>query len=270
MTNKPIYFWHELSEDFQKKLMSDKFVQMDCLDDGNCEFRTIETALKHAGYKISPKKLKTAVSKYIYHLSNQDFALLINNYREEKMNNIFIGNWNPFDIKNKRDFINEIKKSDFHFQGDFITLNLLTKVLKTDFLILTENSPSLIEVSNEFNLNNRIILLYYSIFNENSDFQAIGLKYNETPKRSKIETIFTRDSLPLEIKRLTDIDEMFLYHVQNICSNTECNKDNIHSIIDKIEKELGKSIPSDKRCNLIKILFTWINNHNYLKLVKSD
>lgn len=264
MTNKAIYFWQELDTPLQIKLMSNNFVKMDCLADGNCQFRSIETALKHAGYKITHKKLRTAISKYIYRLNNQDFAAIINNYREEKRNNIFIGNWNPFDINNKRDFINEIKKDGFHFQGDNITLSLLTKVLKTDFIIISDQQY-IIDTSNPDNLNDRIIILEYQPIDNNGHYQTIGLKKQETPRKMKIETIFFRNNLPIDVKRLFDKHEMMTYHIQHICNKEVCTKENIHEIITKIETNFGKPIKQNDRVELIKILYTWINNNNYLQ-----
>jgi hypothetical protein len=264
MTNKSVYFWQELPDLLQEKLMSNNFVKMDCLADGNCQFRSIETALKHAGYKITHKKLRAAISKYIYRLSNQDFALIINNYRQEKENGIFIGNWNPFEINNKKDFINEIKKDGFHFQGDDVTLSLLTKILKTDFLIISDDQY-IIDTSNRDQLNDRIIILHYKPFDNNGHYQTIGLKKQETPRKTKIETIFFRNNLPIDVKRLFDKHEMMTYHIQNVCNKETCQKENMHQIISKIENNLGKSITKNDRCDLIKILYTWIHNNNYLQ-----
>lgn len=265
MATKPVSFWQELSLPLQKKLMSKDFVKMDCLADGNCQFRSIETALKHAGYKINHKKLRDAVGKYIYKLPNQEFALIISNYREEKENNIFIGDWNPFNITNKREFINEIKKEGFHFQGDYITLSLLTKVLQTDFIVIS-NDEYIIDTSNPEKLNERLIILYYQSFDNNGHYQTIGLKQQETPRKTKIQTVFFRnENLPIDIKRLIDSHEMMNYYIHDICTKEICQKENIHEIISKIEKEMGRPIKNSERCDLIKILYTWINNNNYLQ-----
>ena len=268
MTSKPIYYWHNTEQPLQKKLMSTNFVKMDCLADGNCQFRSIETALKHAGYKITYNKLRNAVAKYINHLSNQEFAILITNYREEKKNEIFIGDWNPFDIKNKRDFINVIKKDGFHFQGDDITLSILTKVLKTDFIIINDNCNFITNTTNPDNINNRIIILQYTPLNDTGHYQTIGLKLKETPKRSKVQTIFWRGDLPIELQRLVDKNELYKYIIQNICNENDCTIKSIHDIISEIEIQTGETIKQKQRQNLIKMLYTWIDNNNYLKKLK--
>jgi hypothetical protein len=120
------------------KLMSDAFYVKDCLGDGNCQFRSIETALADAGYRMSHEKLRRLIAQYINQMSNDEFLASYKIIGWKKNMENLKAIWNPYQVKSKREFINHVTKSGFHFQGDNITLSL-SKAIKIDFVIFDDN-----------------------------------------------------------------------------------------------------------------------------------
>jgi hypothetical protein len=124
--------WESLSDAWAEKLLSNNFFIK------NCSI-SIENALSNAGYKTSKNTLCKYISKYINSLSIIDFSQIIKEYRLKYKNAINIGNWDPYTIVNKKDFIKIIKGKDFFFQPDHTTLCLISKSLGIDLIVLYSN-----------------------------------------------------------------------------------------------------------------------------------
>ena len=107
---KEKHVWIPIDEKWQKILMSESYMIKDCAADGNCQFRSLEEALKTSELKTSHKKLRRMVSDYILKLSDLEFQDILNNYKIEKDNGEFYGEWDPYSIKTKRQLAIEIKK----------------------------------------------------------------------------------------------------------------------------------------------------------------
>lgn len=265
MKQDKIDIWIPVSENLQQKLMSSDFITKQTIK----ELDSIDLAIQHAGFKIDNKRIKNMFIKMIKNLPEYEFAKIINDYRQQKINNQFIGDWNPFYIKNKNDLIKEIKRLSFRFKGDDITLGLLKDILKIDFILI--NCGKIKQINNPE--NDRFIILLYNIEkieetdNVKETYQIIGFK---PPKHQKIKSIFKKDSIPLEIKRILSIDDTFLYHIQNICNKEDsCEIKSLHTILSEIEQQMGGSVELENRKRLIQILYTWIKNNNYLNHVKN-
>lgn len=154
------FTWDPLPKEWCEKLLSENFVIKNCLGDGNCQFRSIETALTNAGCKTTHERLRQSICKYINSLENSKFYEIIQNYRIEKQNGEFIGDWNPFAIRNKRQFNAQLRKPGFNFQGDNITLSLISKAMNVD-IILLDNELYITDLSNTDNLQPKLIVLFY-------------------------------------------------------------------------------------------------------------
>lgn len=245
------YYWEPLDDKWQIKLGSQDFMVKNCLGDGNCQFRSIEGALINAGYKTTHEKLRKHLAKYIQSVDNKMFIDIIKTYRIEKQSGEFIGNWDPMAIKNKRDFIKIIKLPGFDFQGDFITLELLSRVIKIDIIIFTSDLD-IINLSDPENLQNKILILYYD--KNGSHYKTIGLKKSE----DNIQTIFKRSKLPEEINRILDKHSFLSFHIENICKKDPLNcgtsKIHLNYILNNLEQNLNTKISRNEKTNVMKII----------------
>lgn len=247
------YYWEPVSEKWTSKLGSPNFMIKNCLGDGNCQFRSIETALTQGGYRATHKKLRRLLAKYILSIDNKVFIDIIKTYQIEKQNGEFVGNWDPMTIKQKKDFIKIIKRPGFDFQGDFISLELISRAIGIDIIIFT-NDLDIINLSDPDNLQNKIIILYYD--KDGQHYKTIGLK----KKQDKFETIFKRSKLPEEINRILDKHSFLYFHIENICNDDpqKCNKSRIHLnyIINKLEERLGVKISRNEKKNVMEIIMS--------------
>lgn len=251
------YYWEPVSEKWKSKLGSLNFMIKNCLGDGNCQFRSIETALTQGGYRATHEKLRRLLAKYILSIDNKVFIDIIKTYQIEKQNGEFVGNWDPMTIKQKKDFIKIIKRPGFDFQGDFISLELISRAIGIDIIIFT-NDLDIINLSDPDNLQNKIIILYYD--KDGQHYKTIGLKKNQ----DKFETIFKRSKLPEEINRILDKHSFLYFHIENICNENpqNCDKSRIHLnyIINKLEERLGVKISRNEKKNVMEIIMSIIKN----------
>lgn len=251
------YYWEPINEKWQSKLGSVNFMIKNCLGDGNCQFRSIETALTQGGYRATHEKLRRLLAKYILSIDNKIFIDIIKTYQIEKQNDEFVGNWDPMTIKNKRDFIKIIKRPGFDFQGDFISLELISRAIGIDIIIFT-NDLDIINLSDPDNLQNKIIILYYDKGQEPNQghYKTIGLK----KKEDKFETIFKRSKLNEEISRILDKDSFLSFHIKDICNDDpqKCGATNIHLnyIINKLEERLGIKISRNDKKKVMQLIMT--------------
>lgn len=268
------FTWLPLNKKWSEKLMSKKFMEKDCIGDGDCQFRSIETALTNAGYKMDNNKLRRILGKYINKLPNEHFYNILQNYRIEKQNGEFKGGWNPFYVKTKRQFINNIVKSGFHFEGDSITLELLSKALGVDFIIF-DNKYNITDLSDTENLNDKLIILYYTrdaSSNNNGHYKTIGLSMNETidnRKDNKILTIFKRNKLPKEIDIILDKHTFLLEHIKELYGGYNKEDVKLNKILYDIGEKLDIKLTSSDKKKIMVILRNWLQNLDYFKEIKN-
>ena len=269
---KDTFIWEPLQPEWQSKLLCNTFVIKNCLGDGNCQFRSIETALSNAGCKTDHERLRKSLVKYINSLDNKDFFDIIQLYRIEKQNGEFVGDWDPFSIKNKRQFNNELKKPGFNFQGDHITLSLVSKALGLD-IILLDNYFNITDLSNPDQLQPKVIVLYYDNKGLNFSGQGTSGHYQTIgiiTKRKKVYTMFKRSELPEEIDRLLDKHNFFLQHIRDICNkDLGCNKLQLNNIIKQVEDRIKTKISKHDKIKIIQIIRTILENENYFNEIKT-
>jgi hypothetical protein len=260
---KDVFIWEPIDERWSKKLLSECFVIKNCLSDGNCQFRSIETALTNAGHKTDHEKLRRSICKYINNIDNNEFFNIIQSYRLEKQHGEFEGNWDPFVIKNKRDFIKQLKQPGFNFQGDNITLSLISQSLNIDIIILDDNL-NITDLSNPEKLNQKLIILYFD--KKNKHYKTIGIKL-----KKKVHSIFKRSDLPIEILRIIDKQNFFLHHIQTIClQELKCKKLNLNTVIKSLENKLQIPLSNKDKETIFKIIRTILENENYFNKIKSS
>ena len=238
-------FYISTSQGKLKSNQSDKFFIKDTLPDGNCQFRAISEALKGKlvnDAKLNHKRLRKLIAEYILELSDQEVKEIINHYRLEKTNGEFIGKWDPFKVKTKAQFARQIKKSGFHFQGDNMTLSLLSRILNVDFVIVTKDAITELSQTHP-----KIIILYYT----GDHYQTIGIKKKGV---RKVITAIERANMPDILRSLIDK----YYFLENEIRNyyEECKKGMCPFTLSVLYKHLQSKIKS-----------FLINKHDITKII---
>lgn len=252
------YIWQDISKEWKTKLMSDNFVIKNCLSDGNCQFRSIETALTNSGYKTNHKHLRNIIAKYITKIENSEFFNIIQNYRIEKQHGEFVGDWDPFQIKNKSDFIKQIKQTGFHFQGDYITLSLISKAIKIDIVIFNDDY-TITDLSNPEDLQQKIIILFY----DSKHYQTIGIK-----KRINVQTIFLRTQLPKELEMVIDKHIFLSRHLQNVCKDQNCKKIQLNKMLNIIQKNIQSPLSRQDKRTILELLQKWLDDKKFFHKIR--
>jgi hypothetical protein len=241
---KKEFDWIPLDEKWQRKLLSQSFMQKDCKGDGNCQFRSIETALTDAGYKTTHSRLRRLIAKYINKIPDKEFHEIMQNYIIEKESGEFQGGWDPMEVKNKKQFIRVIKHTGFYFEGDNITLALLSKAINVDFLIL-DDDYNMTDLSNPDELNPKVIILYYV---KSGHYKTIGIKN----KNGNVKTIFKREKLPKELDTIIDRYTFYVEHVKR--AMTTMPKTTLNKILKEVQKQLQVDLSKEDKKLIMTIL----------------
>lgn len=191
----PEFKWKNLKQKWEKILKSDYtlFRVKDCTGDGDCQFRSIENLLGDNFINY-----RNIVADYMLNISDDEFNNYLLTYKLEYDDGTLHAQWNPYNVYTKQQFANEIRKPGFNFEGDDLTLSILSKLLHYDFIIMNDYDTTSIKISSEN--NHAIIVLYYIQDDQSGHYNAIGLNINDS-----IETIFYYNSLPQAIRNLVRI-----------------------------------------------------------------
>lgn len=228
------YPWTPIDNQWQHILMSPSYFIKNTPADGNCQFHSLKIPLN-----ISHSKLRKMIANYILTINDTQFQDILNIYKAEQNNGEFQGNWNPQSINTKRQLASHIKKTGFHFQGDYITLSILSTILNTDFYILHQNTHTITKIENN---NTNFIILHFTQMNNTGHYQTIGFQ-NDT----SVQTFFNKQQLHPDISPLINKELFFTKHIKQIYkSNIQftCN-----NLISNLQTTLGNLTQTDK--NLI-------------------
>ena len=185
----------------------------DCGEDGDCLFLCVAHAFnnsKSIDNHIYEDEIRKKTSEGI---TENNYKSILESYILEKNIGDFEGMWDPYTIENREELCQELIKSGNNFWGDHICIQLLSKVLNLNFIIL--NSPKIDDEGNliikeleetynihslglPFNKSNDTIILY---FLDQIHFQLVGFFNGNT-----IKTTFKFNELPLEIIKMYQID----------------------------------------------------------------
>ncbi len=154
-----------------------RFVVKNTKPDCNCQFRSIATSIG-----IGHRTLRKLVSYYILKIPDQEFSHILNIYHLEKKYGEFKGRWNPDNIKNKADLASEVIKPGFNFEGDDVTLSILSKILELDFIILTMRNSCKYINKIEGPGNKFFVVLNYISVGNSGHYKTIGFKLKSTIK----------------------------------------------------------------------------------------
>ena len=189
--------WNKFPESWQNIINISNLGLKESLQDGNCLFSSISYGLNlnnqfnKINYKYDSQLLRNLLSKEI---TKSNFNEIIELYKIEKKNNEFNGSWNPLNINTIQKFKNIIKNSDNKYWGDYISISLLEKILKINFLILNSENNNIYYLGNDINKFPKTMILYYE---DNIHFMLVGYF-----KNNKMITLFENNNLPNQIYEL--------------------------------------------------------------------
>ena len=232
------YTWVPIDDQWKKFLMSESYLVKDCPSEGNCQFHSLEEAIKSdPQIKTSHKKLRVMVAEHILQLSDLEFQDILNNYKAEKESGEFHGEWDPYTIKTKRQLALQLKKSGTNFEGDNMTLAILSKILHLDIFIFNQKTHTITKIENE---NPNFIIINFIQRGNTGHYQTIGFKV-----KKRVQTFFNRENLSNDMLSLVDTQLFYNKHIRQIYDLYDpftCN-----DLISNIELTVGKLSGTDKK-----------------------
>ena len=176
---------------------------LDCGSQGDCLFHSIAEALNDIStlnntmYCVEDLRFLTASM-----INNNNFDMIIENYRCEQINGSFDESWDPFSIKTIEDLKKEICKCGDSFWGDHLLLQLLQEKLQFNTIILNsgefDDNYAIHPLGNIIDKYDKTILLFYD---DGFHFKLIGY-FN----KNKMQTVFQRNELPEKLLEIYNID----------------------------------------------------------------
>jgi hypothetical protein len=192
-----------------------------------------------------------------------EFVDLIEAYRISSDNRGYIGDWDPYNIHNKRDFTKQIKMSDFILHGDDVTLALLSRVFKVDFIIFGSDYSI---NNNNRNMNDRIIMVYYN--KEKNNYRVMGIR--RMGGKSKIEVLISKLKMPIELNGILDKNEFYLGHIKSICDSKVCKRMVLADLVGELENRMQMRLDTEDRKMIIKMIRCWLHDEMYFKKNKKS
>jgi hypothetical protein len=256
------YKWESLDSCWDRLNTSDEeFVVKDCIGDGNCQFRSIEEAIRGSDKKYTHRQLRRLVSDYIVKdssFTDTDFKHVLDNYKIEKNNQEFVGEWNPFSVKTRKQLAKQVRKSGFHFEGDDFTLSLLSKALKIDFVVFSQLSCTLNELSTDN--DSIVILLYLNSGSGSGHYQTIGIKHKDI---KKVSCLFNRKKLPRILENL--LNQEYFYQTQidkyyKSCCSKEQSKFTLTGLYRYLDIAFRRKITQEDKAIISKIIKETLKN----------
>jgi len=200
------YGFEPISDEWAMRL-DDNYFLLDCGGDGDCLFHVISEALNLDKISKGKKGKKTILyeAKDIRKIAadtvtRKNFRDIICAYTLAKESDEFIGLWNPSFVETVKDLREEILEMGDNFWGDQIILSLIQEKLKLNVIILSNTSTSIYPTGTDINKFERTIVIYY--YND-VHFQLVSYFDMES---SRLETIFTKDTLPSELLHVYKVD----------------------------------------------------------------
>lgn len=245
-------------ERWNAKLLTDKFVLFGINNKKHEKNLTLEMALFNAGQR--KVKLKKKIIKYINDLTQWEFLQFLDEYKTEKSSGNFNGKWDPYSIKNKREFIREFRSPHFTLENDNIMINLISKIMGIDFIIFHQNH-CIQDLSNE-KQNDKLIILYKFNDDENNVYICcVGLVLKQ-----KTLTVFNRERLPEQLRIILNRDEFIFEHIRRIITEViEKEILTLNYIINQLESRLSSKFSHNELREIVKIINSILQNIEYFE-----
>lgn len=257
--------WELLNTKWRMKLNSDNFMIKNTLEEN-----TLMNVIMNSGILRTRGKIMNIIVKYIKEMPQGEFVDLIEAYRISSDNREYIGDWDPYNIHNKRDFIKQIKVSDFTLHGDDVTLSLLSRVLKVDFIIFGSDysiTPHGITSHGSTKLlydgNEKIILVYYDM--EKRYYRVMGIRKLGGRMNGKIDILISRMKMPVDLGSILDKNEFYLGHIKSICEEKVCKRVVLSDLIRELENRVQMTLSIEDRKSVIRMIREWLHDEMYFK-----
>ena len=178
----------------------------DCEQDGNCFFQCIANALnerdRYIGEEYDQRDIRNMIAESI---TEDNFKTLMTYYRIMKDADDFDEEWDPYQVDTIDDFKQKITQSGHCYWGDYLLLNLITRQLELNIMILNSNDDdkdyrvynTLIEYNPQYN---SIFLLY----EDNCHFKLVGYFDNQ------LISYFTDKTIPDELSKLFNLKKSII------------------------------------------------------------
>jgi hypothetical protein len=202
------YGWEKIHKPWIMKLnqlsvtkeKNSRFGMLDCESDGDCFFHCIANSLNERDINTDNYYISDDIRKLISdNITQEQFNLMITTYRIMKDADDFSEKWDPYEIDTLEDFKNTLNTSGHSYWGDFMLLQVLSKILKVNIYILNTN-----EYQNEYNVYHTMCEYkrdYDNIFlllENDCHFKLVGY-FDE-----KMITYFRSEDIPIELKKLVE------------------------------------------------------------------
>ena len=205
------YGWVKLPYGWKKRLKENdsnfKFGLLDCGAQGDCLFHCIGEALHDEtnvdSHKLSVSELRDLTASMI---TNDNFDVILENYKCEEESYIFNGDWKPNEIKNIDELKKEVSTCGDNFWGDHLLLQLLQDKLNFNVIVLnsgesfdgSNKSYNIHPMASDIDKHNKTIILYYE---DGLHFQLVGYFM-----KGNITKCFDRDEIPDKLLEIYNID----------------------------------------------------------------
>ena len=183
------YGWDEI--DFLWNIeLGDKFMLLDCGSHGDCLFHCLAEAINlnniYKGDLTNLLDVETLRLKASNQITDTNFDFILQNYKIEKDECEFQGDWDPYNIETKEQLRGELCKTGNNFWGDHIIIQLLSQNLKKNIIVLNgdEDFEKLSYNTVETTGSKGYIIIY---FENNCHYKLVG-KFNG----KKINTLFNK------------------------------------------------------------------------------
>lgn len=179
---------------------------LDCGSNGDCLFEVIAEGINQSNYfnptadiidiKLADEIRAAAADK----VDDDNFDLIIDNYKAACETGEFYEAWDPYDIETPKELRAALKTKGHTQWGDYIMLQLLQKALNLNFIILNSENFEGKTLKERFTIHSsalgldslkKTIIIYYL---NNSHFQLIGYFKND-----HLITLFEYDQIPKEL-----------------------------------------------------------------------
>lgn len=253
-----VALWKPLKPKFQNVLMSNKFVMKDCSGTiGNCLLSCLETAFQSDGIKIEKKYVYKNLIKNIKALDEFEFENVMDAYKLTEKEG-FERFWETKYTKKKKDLVRVVKKEDMFFEGNDIgTLYLLSVCFKIEFIIFNEMYKSM-----KIGDHKSFVYLYYD--SKAGKYSILGLKYYDGDDGIVTIALFNKDSLPMEIKFLTNMEAYIIEQTKRIFLNSIENNEEFDKgkLVKRVDNNIFINLTDRDREELGQVLIKWFGDIN--------
>lgn len=167
--------WKKLNKKLAKCLGNDNYYYLDCGAGGDCQFHSIARALTDADVKLTAADIRNDLALYIRtnkYLPLEELSFYIDYLYKNNPDFKQLYKWdlstllgyisNNDELKAKNYLASQIEKMGNHYQGDQLSLILISKYYYVNIIVIDEDTVSIINVPEDIDNNKDTIILLYT------------------------------------------------------------------------------------------------------------